>query len=133
MRVLMRVFLIAILFTLPLLTVAAGSRVISDASIVRSPALAQPASLNYGRSRLAVTTANGKVYAVGGGYPTPIGASEEYDPVTDHWQLRAPLPMPRYSIAAARAVDGRIYAIGGGLDALDLATDQWASRQPLLT
>src|SRR5262249_48355403 len=48
----------------------------------------------------------GKVYVLG------INANQEYDPATDLWASRAPLPTPRTGFAAA-GVDGKIYAIAG--------------------
>jgi N-acetylneuraminic acid mutarotase len=68
----------------------------------------------------AVTGRDGKIYLFGGaaGYvleeKTPIlDSTEVYDPKTDIWAYKKPIPAPRYSHAAALASDGRIYIIGG--------------------
>ncbi len=99
----------------------------------------------------------GKIYVIGGaqvnirGEPadpispeTPqrvLGTVEEYDPASNHWVTRAPMPTPRNHFVA-EAVDGKIYAIGGRLGAAqitvaddtdvveeyDPARDQWRGR-----
>lgn len=72
---------------------------------------------------------DGKIYVIGGamsnkpGHPgTPIGLGspeqlvvgtvEVYDPATNTWQTRAPMPTPRNHFLAA-AADGKIYALDG--------------------
>ena len=52
------------------------------------------------------TAPNGKIYAIGGYNPDESGHGylatvEEYDPETDTWTARAPMPTPRYGLAAA--------------------------------
>ena len=100
---------------------------------------------------------DGKIYVIGGaqanvrGNPaapftpgTPqlvLGTVEVYDPATDRWQTRAPMPTPRNHFVAA-AVNGKIYAICGRLasaqirsaddtnvvEAYDPASDQWSDQ-----
>src|SRR5207249_9834115 len=41
-----------------------------------------------------------------------VGAVEEYDPATNTWRARAPIPTPR-NHATAGAVNGKVYVIGG--------------------
>ncbi|HJU16332.1 MAG TPA: kelch repeat-containing protein [Stellaceae bacterium] len=98
----------------------------------------------------------GKIYVIGGahsnkpgdpgapiglGSPAQIvvGTVEAYDPATNTWQTRAPMPTPRNHFLAA-AVGGKIYALDGrigscfvtksaGIDiveAYDPAANQWA-------
>lgn len=68
---------------------------------------------------LTTATLNGKIYAIGGAdrYP-PLSCSvfvEEYDPVTDTWTTKSPIPVARTALApCAPSVDGKIYVIGGG-------------------
>jgi hypothetical protein len=59
--------------------------------------------------------ANGKLYAVGGhdGNRTTLAVVEEYDPTTDRWTTRTPLPSARSSLGLALAPNGRLYAVGG--------------------
>ena len=102
-----------------------------------------------------------KIYVIGGvnilpgatetslGFNTPqasVGTVEEYDPATNTWRERSPMPTPRNHTTAA-AVNGKIYVIGGRVGAAfiglasdisvveeyDPATDKWSaprSRMP---
>ena len=63
----------------------------------------------------------------------------EYDPGTDRWRTRAPLPTARGALAAA-VIDGRIYAAGGvdagrrntgALEVYDPVADRWEPRAPM--
>ena len=69
---------------------------------------------------------------------------EAYDPQTDTWSPRAPLPEPRQNMAAALGADGKIYVIGGLPSYADLtaqrsvfvydpARDSWSEGPPLRT
>lgn len=106
--------------------------------------------------------AGGKIYVIGGarsnkpgdeGAPIRpgsidqlvVGTVEEYDPATNTWRARSPMPTARNHFFAG-AVDGKIYAFDGRIgtvfvtksDTIDLvesydpATDHWAyaSRAP---
>ncbi len=58
---------------------------------------------------------DGAVYAVGGRPLDPaqnFNAVETYDPTTDDWSSRAPMPSRRGGLAVT-ALDGRIYTYGG--------------------
>jgi N-acetylneuraminic acid mutarotase len=60
-----------------------------------------------------VTTANGKVYAIGGSdgiYSTDTVF--EYDPLTDKWTTKAPMPIPMEAFGIA-TVNNKIYTVGG--------------------
>jgi N-acetylneuraminic acid mutarotase len=63
-----------------------------------------------------VAATDGRLYAVGGrvdgNYSRNLAANETYDPVTDRWEARAPLPTARSGIAAA-VLDGRMFVFGG--------------------
>jgi N-acetylneuraminic acid mutarotase len=69
----------------------------------------------------------GQIYVVGGAIPEPgtkevairastaarsVGTNESYDPETNKWVERSPMPTPR-NHAFAGAVNGKIYVIGG--------------------
>jgi N-acetylneuraminic acid mutarotase len=89
---------------------------------------------------LSTCTVNGKIYAIGG-YPAGLGAAmttvEAYDPATDTWQSKAPMPTPRGRLCAT-AVNGKIFAIGAStppsgpwlatVEMYDPLTDTWARR-----
>lgn len=98
---------------------------------------------------------NGKIYVIGGAAQHPgsneaavlptrphraLGTNEVYDPATNKWETRSPMPTAR-NHAAIGAVNGKIYVIGGRLGAAfisvasntdiveeyDPATDQWGA------
>jgi N-acetylneuraminic acid mutarotase len=98
---------------------------------------------------MGVAVLNGKIYSVGGERNNFFARSAvdsvwEYDPATDRWQSRAPMPTPRGAMAVA-VLDGRLYAIGGerqrgarpGYDPLDEVaaydpqTDTWEMLAPM--
>jgi N-acetylneuraminic acid mutarotase len=84
-----------------------------------------------------------KIYTIGGSYwspdwspgTAPINSyvNEVYDPATDTWETREPMPTGRRELASVRAaaVDGKIHVLGGGVhDIYDVATDSWAIGEP---
>ncbi len=62
---------------------------------------------------------------------TTLGTNEEYDPATDKWTSRAPLPTLRLAFGIA-VYQNKIYVIGGdetGVNEVyDPATDSWATK-----
>ncbi len=99
------------------------------------------------RQGLSTSVVNGKIYAIGGGVSPSISYSsietfssvEEYDPVTDTWTTKSPMPTSR-GWHAASVVGGKIYIIGGSQDSgpssnrvlavevYDPATDTWSQK-----
>lgn len=94
--------------------------------------------LPEGRHHYGMAVASGKLYVIGG-YPpgefpwTPAKDVFEFDPQTQKWRTRAPLPTGRAALMAV-TVDGKVYALGGeqgGIHAgnlnqvYDPATDRW--------
>jgi N-acetylneuraminic acid mutarotase len=106
---------------------------------------------------------DGKIYVVGGASTLPgasdpairfdgqprdsvLGINEEYDPATNTWRSRAPMPTARNHFLTA-AVNGRIYTIGGRLgstfitrssntevtEEYDVAKDLWTTKAPMPT
>ena len=82
---------------------------------------------------------NDKIYVIGGASTPPgsnqvsidqqhaqvcLGTVEEYDPATNTWRERSPMPTPR-NHAAIGVVNGKIYVIGGRVGAafIGLSTD----------
>lgn len=106
-------------------------------------------------SPVAVTVGN-KIYVIGGATTPPnqpevtavhparphvvLGTVEEYDPATNTWRSRTPMPTPR-NHATAGVVNGKVYVIGGRVGAAfigvaanvdtveeyDPATDKWGA------
>ncbi len=104
----------------------------------------------------------GKLYVIGGAGPVPgandpairprqpqrsLGTVEEYDPATNTWRARAPMPTPCNHMGG-EAVAGKIYVIGGRLSGAfiigfpgnmnlvqvyDPATDTWVTKSPMPT
>lgn len=65
------------------------------------------------RGALNAIFLNGTLYAIGGqGESEILNTNEAYDPLTDSWTSKAPMPTERHH-AASTTVDGKIYVIGG--------------------
>jgi len=98
------------------------------------------ADLPAARSGGAVAAAAGKLYVFGGnvGSDTLLSSTLEYDPVSQVWAERAPMPSGARSQAAAAALNGHIYVAGGWpalrtLERYDPATDSWEVLAPMPT
>ncbi len=107
------------------------------------------------RGSPVAASVGGKIYVIGGVSTHPgssepavhparphraLATVEEYDPATDTWRARSPMPTAR-NHAAVGAVNGKIYVLGGRLGAAfisvasntdvveeyDPATDQWGA------
>jgi hypothetical protein len=118
--------------------------------------------MHEARNNLGVAVVNNKIYAIGGdtlsgfwtfsmgfsGKPTGgvVGTNEEYDPATDTWTFKKPMPTPRTGFAIA-AYKNKIYCIGGATshdiyvgakvtginEVYDLTTDTWETKKPMPT
>src|SRR5580704_11404841 len=111
------------------------------------------------RGAAVAATVGGKMYVIGGATIAPgatnpaihptvaqrvLSTVEEYDPETNAWRTRAPMPTPRNHTAAG-VVDGKIYVIGGrigaafiaassdlaNVEAYDPATNTWSILTPM--
>jgi N-acetylneuraminic acid mutarotase len=98
--------------------------------------------MQVARSRLGVAVVNGKIYAIGGFVENGVvtRTNEEYDPATDTWAFKTPMPTPRGGFAIA-VCQNRIYCIGGyangsstGINEVyDSVTDSWESKASMPT
>jgi N-acetylneuraminic acid mutarotase len=105
------------------------------------------APISTARFGAATGVINGKLYVAGGccvtfGFPfTRFSVLEVYDPATNTWTTKAPIPHAVYS-AAAGVIDGKLYVAGGQADPTngnnvtdlqiyDPATDSWSNGRPL--
>jgi N-acetylneuraminic acid mutarotase len=101
------------------------------------------------RNHLGIGAIGGKVYVAGGRFGRNFAsertaALEVYDPATNSWSARAPLPGPRGGVSSVVA-NGCLFIIGGegeyadprGLsvenEAYDARSDQWISLPPMPT
>jgi N-acetylneuraminic acid mutarotase len=93
------------------------------------------------------------LYAVGGlnSSQVPVNTNEAYDPETDTWSTKAPMPTARHHLASA-VIDGKLFALGGRIlgdgvpswdikielsnfnrnEMYDPQTDKWSVKQPML-
>jgi N-acetylneuraminic acid mutarotase len=125
------------------------------ASLPLSLVTAYDATSNVWASRAPMPTArlglgaavgsDGLIYAVGGSQTGTSGSIyatvEAYNPATDTWKTRAPLPQARVDLAVAGA-NGLVYALGGHdasgvttatLWVYDPASNAWSTRAPMHT
>jgi N-acetylneuraminic acid mutarotase len=133
-----------VLFTASLLTIpnpAVSSITVEDSWVSKAP-------LQEARGDLGVAAANGKIYAIGGsngsspdGLSIFVGTNEEYDPATNTWVFKKPMPTPRVYFCIA-AFQNKIYCIGGYLsngsitgvnEVYDTATDTWETKAAMST
>jgi N-acetylneuraminic acid mutarotase len=104
------------------------------------------------RERFGIAVYQNKIYCIGGsiagGYfsnDSITGVNEVYDPTTDTWETKTPLPTPRREVGA-NVVNGKIYLIGGiipydtrGFSTLSLnevydpETDSWTTKAEVPT
>ncbi len=93
----------------------------------------------------AVGVVNGILYAVGGSCCNPghgsqtLNTVEAYDPTTNTWRAKAPIPTPR-RVLALGVLDGILYAVGGFIEgkgavntveAYDPVRNAWTTRTPM--
>jgi N-acetylneuraminic acid mutarotase len=89
------------------------------------------ASMPTARAFLGVAVVNGKIYAIGGGNngnttargPTLLNVNEEYDPATNTWTTKTPMPTARQFFGIA-VYKNKIYCIGGSTNGPRLATNE---------
>jgi N-acetylneuraminic acid mutarotase len=100
------------------------------------------------RIGFATTSYQNKIYTIGGSVPfdvyaVPTSLVEVYDPASNTWETREPMPTNR-SYLSASVVDGKIYAIGGiatpygsyfstATEVYDTANNSWSTETPLPT
>jgi N-acetylneuraminic acid mutarotase len=104
------------------------------------------APLPTGLHHAGIGVVNDRLYVIGGfelslfSIWSPVTSVYEYDPVSDRWTARKPMPTPRGALAVA-ALDGKLHAVGGynrdgntsAHEVYDPATDSWTARAPMPT
>jgi hypothetical protein len=122
---------------------------VSSISTAQVDTWIKKADMPTARLALSVSAVNGKIYAIGGLVPgfgngglKGTSATEVYDPATDTWTAKSPMPTPRGWLHDNAVVNGQIYIIGGAPDnlhvvstteAYDPATDTWTAKSPMPT
>jgi N-acetylneuraminic acid mutarotase len=93
------------------------------------------------RDHMGVAVVDGRIHAIGGrmdSYDFNTGLHAVYDPATDAWSFRSPLPTPRSGVSAAY-INGRIVVFGGEAtgkvfgtsEAYDPQADRWEALTPM--
>ncbi len=96
------------------------------------------------RDHLTAAAIDGMLYAIGGridgSYARNLNVNEAYNPATDSWARRPPLPTARSGIAAA-VLDGEILVFGGEstegtfdeVEAYNPRSDRWSKLPSMPT
>lgn len=94
----------------------------AEALDVRTGRWERVADAPTARNSAAAAVIDDKIYVVGGRQmikgadgrqrPVNVATLEVYDPATDRWETRAPMPLAQGGLAAA-AYGGKLYAFGG--------------------
>ena len=99
------------------------------------------------RDSFACVSVNNKIYAIGGQISANnswddkirLDIVEVYDPLSDSWETKSPMPTARSFLSAA-AIGNKIYVIGGNsnnegnlsvVEEYDIVTDSWQTRAPI--
>jgi N-acetylneuraminic acid mutarotase len=104
------------------------------------------AQMPTARCCMAAGVVDGLVFAIGGEIPSAgpnraVGTVEAYDPRTDTWTSKAPMPTPRYE-AGGTDIEGVLYVVGGLdssnspttlVEAYDVKTNRWTAKATLPT
>jgi N-acetylneuraminic acid mutarotase len=104
------------------------------------------APMPVGLHHVGIGVTGGRLYVIGGYRQSglsvwnPVATVYAYDPATDTWAERAPMPTARGALSVTEH-DGKLYAIGGydrkantaAVEVYDPERNLWASRAPLPT
>jgi N-acetylneuraminic acid mutarotase len=100
------------------------------------------------RSSFGIAVHQNKIYVIGGNVgfdsatelPILCSRNEVYDPLTDTWESKKPMPTNRSQLSA-NVVNGKIYLIGGRTggqystvdlnEVYDPETDSWTTKAPI--
>jgi N-acetylneuraminic acid mutarotase len=111
--------------------------------------------MHVARGNLGAASVNNRIYAIGGATKNGnsaqlsglTGTNEEYNPASNTWTLKAPMPTPRACFATA-VYQNKIYCIGGFTgyssdgsgylftrinEMYDIATNTWETKTPMPT
>ncbi len=133
---------VALLFILVFLTMSciAVKPAMSSADVAED-SWTSKAPMQQARGSLGVAAVNGKIYAIGGSTATGsypyrggvVGLNEEYNPSSDRWTYKTPMPTPMSEFGIA-VYNNKIYCINDNVNRVyDPATDTWENRTPMPT
>jgi N-acetylneuraminic acid mutarotase len=119
------------LMAMPARSSTASTNVTENTWVTKTP-------MHQARGFLGVAAVNGKIYAIGGNVlvyqdklrteSKAVGTNEEYDPETDTWTFKTPMPTPSSGFATA-VYQGKIYCLGSGKNQVyNPATDEWENK-----
>jgi len=86
--------------------------------------------MSEAKYNMAIGVFEDKIYIIGGSRgDTAFGATEQYDPLTDTWTTKTPMPVARH-LAYFAATSDKIYLFGFGdpIYVYDMETDSWTTR-----
>jgi N-acetylneuraminic acid mutarotase len=103
-------------------------------------------SMPVGLHHVGIGVVGGRLYVIGGykksalSVWSPVATVYSYNPSTDAWTERAPMPTARGALSVTIS-EGRLYAIGGyegkansaAVEVYDPERNSWSSRAPLPT
>lgn len=123
-----------------------GHRVTVEALVLPNGTWATRPNRPSVQTSAAVSVVGNQLYAVGGtNSVTFVAETWSYEPATDVWRPRAPMPLGGRADAASATVNGIVYVAGGRdgtaapvnrLESLDPSTDSagtWLTRAPMPT
>src|SRR5262249_20902021 len=116
----------------------------APAQSTRAGQWSEKAPLPTTRNETAAVAVNGKIYLIGGNYPSKkydVADNAEYDVTADRWRMLSPMPSGLNHIGLT-ALNGKIYAMAGfvlnghkGVTdkayEYDIARDTWRTLPPL--
>jgi len=128
--ILYRIFVVSIIFSVSLSTLT-----VLDVKAQEENTWTGLAPMQRGRLGLGVVSINDKIYAIGGYTKTGshIDTNEEYNPQTNTWTYKTPLPTPMGHFAIA-VYQHKIYCISsenGAVEVYDPTTDSWENKTSL--
>lgn len=98
-------------------------------------------ALSVGREGATGAAIGGKVYVIGGASGgSPVPRNECYDPATNTWEEKSPMPTARQALSTTAIAIGSIIIVAGGRDAsgvvatverYDTETDKWSTLPDL--
>jgi N-acetylneuraminic acid mutarotase len=122
---------------------ATGFQVTATYGLVGANRWSAKAPMPTARKQLAAAALGGLLYAIGGSNAagTVLKTVQTYDPLTNAWTTRPPLPAPRWRTNGAAGISIRVYVAGGvqpgtvpftkTLYVYNANANQWSVKAPM--